>query len=289
MKSALTLVVWLLVGPVARAGTLDATQHHAYDANAGWLNASATPAGAATVGSHYLSGQAYSANYGWIQLGSGAPSNGHAYANAGAEFGVNLDPAGGSLGGYGYAANLGWINFGWAVGSHPQRPRVNLLTGQLAGLAWSPNAGWIDLSAMQSLSLAENDSDGDGIDDAWEYQHFNGLRTANATSDHDGDGSSDQAEAVDLTDPDDPSSALRILAHAIAGGNPLQSWTVTFTSHAARLYRIETSPDLGAGHWVIAAPGAFAPDGGVQTTRVTEIPNAPGYFLRVGAVNPLHP
>jgi hypothetical protein len=69
----------------------------------------------------------------------------------------------------------------------------------------------------------------------------------------------------------------------------LQSWTVTFTSHAARLYHIETSPDLGAGHWVIAAPGAFAPDGGVQTTRVTEIPNAPGYFLRVGAVNPLHP
>jgi hypothetical protein len=38
------------------------------------------------------------------------------------------------------------------------------------------------------------DSDGDGIDDAWEISHFGNLTTANATSDYDGDGYSDKQE-----------------------------------------------------------------------------------------------
>jgi hypothetical protein len=289
MKSALTLIALVCSVAPSRAGTLDAIQHHAYDINAGWLNATATPASAATVGSHFLSGQAYCANYGWIQFGSGTPSNGYAYANAGAEFGVNLDPEGGHLSGYGYAANIGWVNFGWAAATNPQGPQVNLLTGQLAGYAWSPNVGWIDLAAMKTITLAETDSDGDGIDDAWEYQHFHSLLVATATSDHDGDGISDKDEALALTDPNDPSDRLRILSQAVAGGNPTQSWSVTFTSHPARFYRIETSPDLGAGHWSVAAPGTLAPDGGSQTTRVAAIPNAARYFLRVAAVNPLQP
>ena len=38
------------------------------------------------------------------------------------------------------------------------------------------------------------DSDGDGIDDSWEMEHFGNLITANATSDYDGDGYSDKQE-----------------------------------------------------------------------------------------------
>jgi len=289
VKYVPSLLAMVIIVSIVRAGTLDPGQHAAYDANAGWLDGSATPASSGTVGSNYLSGQAYSANYGWINLGSGAPANGYAYSNSSAEFGVNLDSDAGGLSGYAYAANIGWINFGWAGAANPQRPRVNLLTGQLVGFAWSANTGWIDLSAMKTLSLAEVDSDGDGIDDAWEWQNFASLRVAGATSDKDGDGVTDKDESIALTDPNDPASRLRILSHAIAGAGSFQNWTVTFTSHPARLYGIQISPDLGAGHWADSSLGIFSPDGGSQTTRVAGIPNSPRYFVRVKAVKPLQP
>lgn len=289
MKYVTPLCALVIAVPLAQAGTLDPVQHRAYDANAGWLDGSATSASSATVGSHYLSGQAYSANYGWINLGSGAPANGYAYSNSGAEFGVNLDPEAGRLSGFAYAANIGWVNFGWAAAANPQRPQVDLLTGQLAGFAWSANTGWINLAAMKTLSLAEIDLDGDGIDDAWERLHFGSLKTANASTDKDGDGISDKDEAIALTDPNDPASGLRILSHTIASAGAFQNWTVTFTSHPARRYGIQISPDLGLGNWSESSLGIFSPDGGSQTTRLAASPNSPQYFLRVKAVKPLQP
>ncbi|HMO03317.1 MAG TPA: carbohydrate-binding protein [Kiritimatiellia bacterium] len=53
------------------------------------------------------------------------------------------------------------------------------------------------------------DSDGDGIDDAWEMLHFGNLTTANATSDWDGNGFRDRDEFRAGTNPKDSTEYLR--------------------------------------------------------------------------------
>jgi hypothetical protein len=65
------------------------------------------------------------------------------------------------------------------------------------------------------------DSDGDGIDDSWEMEWFGNLDTANATSDYDGDGTSDLREfqlaglGFDPTQPDAPLPVTGALGAAV--------------------------------------------------------------------------
>ena len=58
-------------------------------------------------------------------VGSGTPTNGHAYANnSAADWGVNHDGAG-RLTGYAWGANIGWVAFEQTHG----QPQVDLRTG----------------------------------------------------------------------------------------------------------------------------------------------------------------
>ena len=76
---------------------------------AGWTCRGDTNNGA-VIGEYVCSGYIYSANVGWINLGSGSPANGIRYQNnSAADFGVNQDGLG-NLSGYAYGANIGWIN-----------------------------------------------------------------------------------------------------------------------------------------------------------------------------------
>lgn len=52
------------------------------------------------------------------------------------------------------------------------------------------------------------DSDGDGLPDAWEIEHFGDLETSDGTGDTDGDGVSDAQEYQDGTDPTDPDDCI---------------------------------------------------------------------------------
>jgi len=74
---------------------------------------------------------------GWINLGSGSPTNGIQYLNLGAnDFGVNLGTAGaGTLRGYAWGANIGWINF-----ESTGAPQVDLATGKLTATRTVPTA-----------------------------------------------------------------------------------------------------------------------------------------------------
>ena len=121
--------------------TIVASHAFACGANLGWFNLRGNVADGAVIGSNVCSGYIYSANCGWINLGSGFPTNGVAYQNlSAADFGVNRDSQG-NLRGFAYSANLGWLNFE-ATGA----PQVNLASGILSGSIWSANAGWISLS-----------------------------------------------------------------------------------------------------------------------------------------------
>ncbi|NJM37910.1 MAG: hypothetical protein HC845_08690 [Akkermansiaceae bacterium] len=265
--------------------TISATNRYAYAANAGWLDFRPAAADGVVVTDTFLRGNAYAANFGWISFGAGTPSNGHTYSNTSAtDYGVNL-ALDGKLTGYAYAANIGWINFEQTQG----QPKVDLCTGQFSGFAYSANIGWISLATTSSMlattSLSRTDADTDGIADAWENLRFGNLTTANATSDQDGDGSSDLAEYSAGTNPTDATSSLRIISYSYSA-NFTQA-TLTFTAVPTRKYRLEYDDDL-AGPWTNSALGTFAPPATPNATGViTGLPTAPRRFFRAVAVNPL--
>ena len=135
--------------------TIDATNRYAYAANLGWLDGRGDTNFGVLVSLNVCSGNIYSANAGWINLGSGTPGNGLAYQNNSADdFGVNRDAVG-NLRGYAYGANIGWINFE-ATGA----PKMDVVTGNFSGYAYSANCGWISLSNatafVQSTVFAGN-------------------------------------------------------------------------------------------------------------------------------------
>ena len=290
MKTTLLLSLGALTGVALADSTIDSTRKNAYAANAGWLNAkwSISPAEGVVVSENILSGRIYSANFGWIDLGNGSPSNGYAYSQSGGEFGVNNE--GGRLTGFAYGANVGWISFDWAAGDDANEPKIDLSTGKFSGQVYSANAGWIKFDASASVFLETDsmqcpDDDTDGISDWWERQNAGNLTTYNASSDKDKDGVSDLDEYLALTDPEDPQSFLKATGSYTAGET---TFTLTFSSNEGRLYKIETSTTLSA--WADSGLGTFAPDSGSSTTKVITITGSPTEerrFFRATAVKPL--
>jgi hypothetical protein len=264
--------------------TISPTDRYAYAANAGWIDFRPSSADGVRVSETFMAGYAYAANFGWISFGNGVPVNGYAYANGNAaDYGVNI-AADGKLTGYAYAANVGWIQFEQSKGL----PQVNPLTGQMSGYAYSANLGWISLKTsltnLATTTLSRPDTDGDGIPDSWEMQHFGNLTTANATSDYDHDGSSDLSEYIAGTDPKDPLSRLKVITHSYDTGHTQA--TLTFTSAPNRTYRLEYDYDL-AGVWTNSPLGTFNPDSGSTTTRTFTFPTGPKCFFRPVAMVPL--
>jgi hypothetical protein len=268
------------------ATTINVTNKFAYGANIGWVDWRGDTNNGGVIGEYVCSGYIYAANIGWINLGSGAPTNGVRYQNLSAnDFGVNNDELG-NLRGYAYAANIGWINF-----ENTGAPKFDLTSGKFGGFAYAANCGWISLSnasaQVQTDRVAPGaDSDGDGIADAWELQHFGNLTTANATSNADGDPATDLQEYLADTDPLNASSYLRITAYATApmGTTNQLTWTSEFT----RRYRVQESLSLGPPSWYESALGLIEPGGAFTTRNVTDT-NAPIRFYRVQAVKPLSP
>lgn len=284
MKLTLTILGLLGMGPI-EAGNLGSTTRHAHDANGGWIDFAPPIANAVQVGNYYVTGYAWSANYGWIHFGSG-PTNKLAYTMTGSDYGVNSEANTGRLTGRAYAANIGWIDFGWAAFNDPNRASYTPLSGTFSGYAWSSNVGWISLSGLKTTDLAIFDSDGDNIDDPWEITNFGNLTTAGVGTDWDKDGQTDAAEFVSGTNPKDNTSWLKITAYTNASG--ATSHTITFTCVNTRHYRIWTSTNLAAGSWVIApttldGSNEFIGTGTGTHTKICIQPAAPARFFRVSA------
>jgi hypothetical protein len=263
--------------------TINSTNRYAFAANLGWVDCRADSTNGARIGEYVCSGFLYAANAGWINLGSGAPTNSIHYQNLSAnDFGVNFDGLG-NLRGFGYAANLGWIDF-----ETNGAPKVDLLTGKFSGYAYSANSGWISLSNASAVVQTDSidsgvDSDTNGLPDAWELANFGHIGVAPG-ADADNDGMSNLQEYLAGTNPNDPNDKLIITQYHTAPGGT--SSDLTWKSVPTRFYYIQKTMNLDPPAWLDSGLGLVSPDG-ATTFRLFTDTNAPHRFFRVQAVRPL--
>jgi hypothetical protein len=266
------------------AATIDAVNRYAYGANLGRMDWYADGANGAVIGDYVCSGYLYAANVGWINLGSGSPTNGIRCQNLSAtDFGVNQDGLG-NLRGYAWGANIGWINF-----ETNGAPRVDLRTGVLSGYVWSANCGWIGLSNtvayVQTDTLSPGNLDANDLPIAWELTCF-GTTGVNPNADPAGDRVSNLQEYLAGTNPNDGNDYLRITGYATAPGGMTNA--VSWSSTPTRLYYLQTTLSLGSAPWLDSGLGLISPDG-ATTTRGAADTNAPMRFYRVEAIRALSP
>lgn len=282
-----SLLTHAFAGVAGSAATsMNADHAQAWSPNIGWLNWRPDTTNGVQIGEYICSGFIYAANVGWINLGSGTPSNGIQYSNASAaDFGVNHDRQG-KLSGLAYGANIGWINFG-TNGA----PRLDLVTGRLSGFIYSANVGWISLGDssffLQVDSIAPGtDSDRDGIPDAWELTQSGNLSALSGTADADRDGQSDLEEYRADTNPISPDDQLRIVAFQVAPNQnaALLSWIARPTRHYFIESREDFSPDRA---WTDSGLGFQVNAPQTHSATVTNNLNSAHSFYRIRAVVPL--
>ena len=101
------------------------------------------------------------------------------------------------------------------------------------------------------------DSDADGMDDAWEQAMFGSLEQT-AGGDFDADGFSNRAEFLAGTDPGDAASLLRVTAQKQVAGIKIE-----WPSVAGKAYQVQYKEDLSVPEWtnlggVVTATGDFS-------------------------------
>ena len=267
---------------VRAVSTIDPVNNYSYGANFGWMAWRGDTNNGAVIGEYVCSGNIYCANIGWINLGSGSPANGIQYQNNSAtDYGVNQDGSGNLLGNA-WAANVGWIVF-----ETNGAPRVNLLTGALSGYVWSANCGWISLSnavaSVQTDTIRQGASAPDGLPIAWLLNNF-GTTNVDVSADPDHDGMNNLQEYLAGTDPNNPSSVLRI-TNLTRGTSDPNYTTLAWLSVPSRFYVLQERPSLSAGAW---ADYLSVQSMGWNNTAFDDF-NGTNEFFRVRAYRPLMP
>jgi hypothetical protein len=128
---------------------------------------------------------------------------------------------------------------------------------------------------MDRFEFIPNDTDHDGMPDAWELAHgLNPNDLTDAAKDDDGDGFSNLQEFLAGTDPADPASAFKITALAVTGSNTL----ITFSTALDKSYAIETTSNLPSANWTIVTQNVAGTGNNLQLITTT---NTPALYYRV--------
>jgi len=170
-----------------------------------------------------------------------------------------------------------WKNNGVVIAAL-KTPTVNLADGvHTITLTVTDNHGKIGVDTVSvtvnEVSVTLNDSDGNGLNDAWENTHFGSTGTVAYDADNDGDGFTTFEEMVFGLDPEVRDSASANVAIQIVNDagtdkvefkfrRPLNYATLEVT------YQLETSTnlsDLGVGQWTVnMAIPTYSDDGVTQ-------------------------
>ena len=153
--------------------------------------------------------------------------------------------------------------------------------GASATPATNANYGFSMMDLMPiEVGLPPADSDGDGIADDWELQHFGSLGVANATSDYDGDGMSDLMEYRAGTDPKDKGSCLRLHAPVPHGGGAGgHGFVIVWPSTSNKLYDLFRSTNLVDGFQSLTGSVVATP----PLNTHTDVWNGAGGFYKIEA------
>ncbi len=283
-------VAGMIAACVAHAqSTIDPVNKWAWAPGVGWIDCRVDSSNGDVIGQHVCTGYMYNPATGWIHVGSGSPTNGYAYSNSATnDYGVNHDGAG-NLRGYGWSDSVEWIVFEDGGG-----PKVDLETGLITGLAYSPALGWISLSnalvSLQTRWLDRGpDNDADGIPDTWELAKAGDVTVLKSGEDTDGDGVNDEDEYKADTNPLDSNDVFAVESFAVT--RPGNTAEVTWASSPTRLYAIETNASVSPSNWgAVAELGVISPAPDTnRTMRAVPGPVPESEFYRVRSMIPLAP
>jgi len=130
--------------------------------------------------------------------------------------------------------------------------------------------------AVADLQLWGPDTDGDGMPDWWEADHFSGPTNAVADIDSDHDTHENYHEFLVGTDPHDPDDVFQIYGDTPEAGNFIVVWE----SLVGRIYTVYLASNLTEMGWTNAYE---APGTGRTMTYTDNGTNVPARFFRVGA------
>lgn len=125
-----------------------------------------------------------------------------------------------------------------------------------------------------------DDSDGDGLPDAWELVNFPSLTNANESSDADLDGFIDAHEFLAGTSPTNDQSLLLITAEATASQG--SGVVIRWASEPGKLYQLSRAVDLMAGDFVALATNLPATP--TQNVYTDQSANGASGIYRIGVL-----
>lgn len=180
--------------------------------------------------------------------------------------------------------------YSWTLAGGNLPPGLILTNGSLTGTPTAGGTFAFDLRLTDSLAATAvaafsltviapaPDTDGDGMDDAWEAANGLVVGANDAALDADGDGQPNLAEAYAGTNPQSAVSVFAVtsLTHPAAG-----SVTLNWQGVAGRAYQAWSSPDLT--NWTAAGP---VTDCVVTGPMSVTVPTAgqPGLFFKLSIV-----
>jgi YD repeat-containing protein len=170
----------------------------------------------------------------------------------------------------------GHVSAGTITYTHDAAGRLttaNYGSGRTIGYTYDP-AG--NLTQLTAATTGSTDSDGDGMDDAWELAYFGNL-SRNGSGDFDNDGFRDSYEFFAGTNPTNSTSALRLLSRpVVSGGDTLVEWQ----SVSGRMYRLQFKNTLTDATWQ-AVSGDVTATGATASKTDPTSPGQPRRLYRV--------